>query len=101
MKTLKKIVTILAAAMMLGAFTLGVAQDKKSYTFTGKVEKVNSGDGTLTIDGDNVPGYMSAMKMDYKVDDPKVLKQVKPGDKIKATVYDGDYTLHKVAVDKK
>jgi Cu/Ag efflux protein CusF len=38
------------------------------------------------------------MTMDYKVDDPSVLKKVSPGDQIMATVYDGDFVLHKVQV---
>jgi Cu/Ag efflux protein CusF len=42
---------------------------------------------------------MVAMSMVYKVDDPAILKKVKPGDQIVATVYDGDYVmLHKVQV---
>ena len=41
---------------------------------------------------------MSAMTMNYKVDDPSILDKLKPGDQIMATVYDGDYSLHKVKV---
>jgi Cu/Ag efflux protein CusF len=41
---------------------------------------------------------MDAMTMAYKVDDPAVLKNVKAGDRITATVYEGDMTLHKVQV---
>lgn len=36
--------------------------------------------------------------MDYKVDDSAILKQLKAGDEIMATVYDGDPMLHKVQV---
>ena len=42
---------------------------------------------------------MEAMTMDYKVEDPSVLKKVKPGDQITAKVFDGDFrTLHDVQV---
>jgi Cu/Ag efflux protein CusF len=41
---------------------------------------------------------MDAMTMSYKVDDAAVLKKVKAGDEIMATVYDGDMVLHKVMV---
>lgn len=41
---------------------------------------------------------MAAMTMDYTVDDAAVLKKVRPGDQIMATVYDGDPVLHKVEV---
>lgn len=72
------------------------APAKKSFQFHGKVTAVAS-DG-VTVDGDKVEGWMGKMTMKYKVDDPKVLKTVKPGDEIKATVYEGDLTLHKVQV---
>lgn len=100
MKTLKQFATILAALLTLAAFTLGQAQNKKAFMFHGKVEKVNAGAGTLTVDGEKVDGWMDAMTMDYKVDNPDVLKKIKPGDHIMATVYEGDMTLHKVDVDK-
>jgi len=72
------------------------APAKKSYTFHGKVEAVNA-DG-LTVNGEKVEGWMDAMTMKYKVDDPKVLKKIKAGDEITATVYEGDLSLHKVQV---
>jgi hypothetical protein len=34
--------------------------------------------------------------MSYEVDDPAVLKTIKAGDLITATVYDGDYKLYQV-----
>ncbi len=47
---------------------------------------------------EKVAGWMDAMTMSYKVDDAAVLKSVKVGDEIMATVYDGDMVLHKVMV---
>jgi Cu/Ag efflux protein CusF len=74
------------------------AQNKKSYTFHGKVEAVDANDKSLKVNGEEVKGWMAAMTMDYKVDDPSVIKKVKPGDQIMATVYEGDLVLHKVQV---
>ena len=92
---------ILAAALMFGCLLAvnGFAQDKskgkaKSFTFHGKVEAVT--DKGLTVDGEKVEGLMEAMKMTYPVDKPEVLKMVKVGDNIMATVYEGDMTLHNV-----
>jgi Cu/Ag efflux protein CusF len=68
----------------------------KSHTLAGKVEQV--GKDRLTVNHGKVEGYMDAMTMAYKVDKLDVLKKVKVGDQIKATVYDGDYTLYDVQV---
>ena len=75
------------------------APEKKSYTFHGKVEVVNEGENTLQVNNEKIDGWMVAMSMVYKVDDPAILKKAKPGDQIVATVFDGDYVmLHKVQV---
>lgn len=47
------------------------------------------------INGEKVEGWMEVA---YKVDDAAILKTVKVGDQIMATVYDGDMVLHKVMV---
>jgi Cu/Ag efflux protein CusF len=59
---------------------------------------VNKSARSLSVNGEKVEGWMGAMTMDYKVDDPSILDKVKPGDRITATVYDGDYSLHKVQI---
>ncbi len=99
MKRMQKAITIFAATLVMAALCLAqTSSGKKSFTFHGKVEKVNTAAGSLTIDGEKVDGWMDAMTMDYKVDDPAVLKKVKAGDQITATVYEGDMSLHKVQV---
>lgn len=92
---------ILAGALALGCLLAGnsFAQDKakgeaKSYMFHGKVEAVT--DKGLTVNGEKVEGWMDAMTMTYPVDRLDVLKMVKVGDQIMATVYEGDTTLHNV-----
>ena len=92
---------ILAGALALASLFAANAnaQDAakgKGMTFHGKVEAVT--DKGLTVNGEKVEGWMDAMTMKYKVDDPKILKTVKAGDEITATVYEGDYSLHKVQV---
>src|SRR5690349_8306897 len=88
---------ILAIASLLTANVY--AQDAakgKPMTFHGKVEAVT--DKGLTVNGAKVEGWMDAMTMSYPVDKPDVLKKVKVGDTIMATVYKGDITLHNVQV---
>lgn len=96
MKSASRIIVVLTATALAAGLIL--AQAKKSYEFHGKVEAVDDRSSSLRVNGEKVEGWMAAMTMDYKVDDAAVLKKVKPGDQIMATVYDGDYTLHKVQV---
>ena len=99
MKRLYQLIPILAVVALMTATCLGQsAANKKAYTFHGKVEAVNKDAKNLTVNGEKVEGWMDAMTMNYKVDDPSILDKVKPGDQIMATVYEGDYSLHKVQI---
>jgi Cu/Ag efflux protein CusF len=74
------------------------AEPKKEHVFKGKIESVDEKGKSVTVNGENVEGWMSAMTMSYAVDKADVLKKVKAGDQITAKVYDGDLTLHDVQV---
>ena len=96
----QRILHLLAVALAivcLAGLSATAQQPKgKSHTLAGKVEGVQT--DRLTVNHGKVEGYMDAMTMPYKVDKPDILKQVKVGDQITATVYDGDYTLYDVHV---
>ncbi len=96
----RRILHLLAATLtitcMLGVTATAQQAKGKSHTLEGKVEGVQT--DRLTVNHGKVEGYMDAMTMPYKVDKPDILKTVKVGDRISATVYDGDYTLYDVHV---
>lgn len=99
MKPMSRLISLLGAALLLAALAFGQSSaGKKQYTFHGKVVSVDKNDKSMRVAGEKVEGWMNAMTMDYKVDNPSIINKVKPGDRIMATVYDGDYTLHKVMV---
>ena len=94
-------VVVVIAVMLAVSFTSVYAQQsgKKEHAFRGKVEKVDTKAKVLTVNGENVEGWMSAMTMNYTVDKADVLDKVKAGDQITAKVYDGDFkTLYDVQV---
>ena len=87
MKQLRRSIAVFSVVLMFTVVCFGqAAQSKKTYTFHGKVEAVDNNTKSLKVNGEEVKGWMAAMTMDYKVDDPAVLKKVKPGDQIMATV---------------
>ena len=90
------------SADKMGDMKMGkAAPGKKALTFHAKVEAVDESAQSIKVNGEKVEGWMDAMTMDYKVDNPAILKKVKPGDQIMATVYKGDMTLHNVRIMKK
>jgi Cu/Ag efflux protein CusF len=99
MKTFKRIAALVVMAVIC-LVQAGLAQSKKPMTMKGKVEGVDAAAGTLKVNNEKVEGWMDSMVMDYKVDNPGILKTLKPGDQITATVYEGDMVLHKVQLAK-
>ncbi len=88
---------VVLAAFVAMLLPSAVAQQKgKQFTLKGKVTDV--GKDVLTVDHGNVEGYMGAMTMPYKVDKVDILKAIKTGDQIEATVYADDYTLYNIKV---
>jgi Cu/Ag efflux protein CusF len=75
------------------------AAARPSHPFRGTVQKVDPGAQTVLVSNENVPDWMPPMTMSYRVSNPAILRTLKAGDRVSATVYDGDFTkLYRVRV---
>jgi protein SCO1/2 len=60
------------------------AGPQKTFTIRGKI--VGTDATHVTLDGEDVPGFMEPMVMDYGLKDPSVVSELHPGDRITATI---------------
>lgn len=58
----------------------------KRYPFTGRVVSIDAQAQSAIIDGDNIPGFMEAMAMEYKIKPASILGQLAPGDSISGEI---------------
>jgi protein SCO1 len=68
------------------AFAFGCQSSLRHYELRGKVLAKKEAVAQLTVDHEDIPGFMPAMTMDYAVKDPAGLREVEPGDRITADV---------------
>jgi Cu(I)/Ag(I) efflux system periplasmic protein CusF len=76
-----------------------IAVAQSASGISAKVEKVDESAGKVTLDQAAIPGLdMPAMTMVYKAQDPKMLKSVKAGDKVKFNIdkLNGQLTVTKI-----
>jgi protein SCO1 len=111
MKTSNFCLFLCAFALALAAFTLACQRAKptnaKHFHFTGRIIAIDPQGQSAIIDGDNVPGFMDAMAMSYKIKPASTLSQLAAGDSIAADLIDvepanenaaSDYWLENVKV---
>jgi Cu/Ag efflux protein CusF len=99
-RTLSRILLAALALCCLIAFS-ALAQSnakKKSYTLHGTIQAVKDSEKKVTVKHDKIEGYMGAMTMDYGVPDAAMLKKLKAGDEIAATIYEDEYNLYDIRV---
>jgi protein SCO1/2 len=58
----------------------------KVYQLKGKIVAVKADQNSLAIDGEDIPGFMSAMTMDYSVKSKDSIAGLKAGDAITADI---------------
>jgi protein SCO1/2 len=94
------------ASLLLLACTLvlvsGCQHDSaKHYTLHGQVLGKSARIQQITLNHEEIPGFMAAMAMPYPVEDPKGFAAAQPGDRITADVVvqkDGKYWLDHIAI---
>jgi Cu/Ag efflux protein CusF len=102
-KQCRRCVVLFATILCLTAVANAQRADKKgkkepppfavAFVFKGIVEQLDANAKWVTVTNENIPGWLNYKKMTYKVDNPEVLKTVKPGDRVTAKVYEGDFKV--------
>ncbi|MGO9403070.1 MAG: SCO family protein [Terriglobales bacterium] len=91
----------LTSVVLLLIVSLGCSRTKK-FPLQGEVVAKNPATSEITVNHGDIPGFMPAMAMPYRVKDPAVVQEVQPGDKIAAEAFvskDGnDYWLEDVRI---
>lgn len=84
-----------------GLCCLVSAEDSRPKTgiqFVGEVQSVDAAHRTAMVKHVEIPRYAAQGTSEYSVDNETALKQLRPGDDIRATVYPNDRTLHNIRV---
>ncbi len=71
----------------------------KTYRFTGTVRSVDKDQSTVTIRHDEIPGFMSAMTMPFRVKNRELLDDVHPDDEVEGTLRVSDTASELTALD--
>ncbi|WP_020469101.1 copper-binding protein [Zavarzinella formosa] len=61
----------------------------KIYDVKGKVVSVDAANKRVKLDHEDIPGLMKAMKMEFTVEDAKLLEGLKAGDEVRGTLRSG------------
>ena len=92
---------VLTSVMLLLTVSVGCNRTRK-YPLQGEVVGKNAVTSEITVKHGDIPGFMPAMAMPYRVKDPAVVQELQPGDKIAAEVVIGkdpsDYWLEDVRI---
>ena len=73
-------------ATVLFILTAGCQPNTKQYRLQGHVLAKNEAANQLTVKHEDIPGFMPAMTMPYKVKDSGAVQDVQPGDVISANL---------------
>jgi Cu/Ag efflux protein CusF len=89
--------TFLKRAVIIAAITAGACSrtsQSKQYQLTGQILDVKPETKEVLVKHEDIPGFMPAMTMPYKVEDANLLSGKQPGDLITATLVVGETEAH-------
>jgi len=101
---LRKLKFTSAVVLFVVSFVMVTASQTKSkrYNLRGEVLGKNSATNEITVKHGDIPGFMPAMTMPFKVKNPSVVQELQRGDKIAAEVVvasnGNDYWLENVRI---
>jgi len=97
----KTFYAVLAVILALSACG-GRRANEQRYDLKGRVVGVDRAKGQVSVEHEEIKGYMAPMTMDFELRDPEALKVVEVGDRIQATlvVTDDDYWLESPGIIK-
>jgi protein SCO1/2 len=89
----------LIVAMMIGSACSRTAPTRE-YQLQGQILDVKPETNEVLVKHGDIPGFMPAMTMPYRVEDAKILADKQPGDLITATLVVGETEAHLSRIDK-
>ena len=91
-----------SVAWLIVLLFAGAGCSRRRYPLQGEVVAKSVATGEITVRHGDIPGFMDAMTMPYRVKNPAILQELEPGDKIAADVVIGsdrsDYWLEDVRI---
>jgi len=77
---------IVLVAALTAAAACSRAPEPRKYEVRGQILGINPERQEVLVNHEDIPGFMPAMTMPYKVQDPKLLEGKQPGDLVTATL---------------
>ena len=91
----------LACSKQSGTSTPSTAPKEKTYAMTATIVSRDPTKNTVNLDNKEVPGEMTAMKMDYELRGAKVTKLPADGTPVVVTVHDANGSYYVTGVTPK
>jgi Cu/Ag efflux protein CusF len=85
-------VLLLAACGVAQEESGDTAAEPQAFAFVGTVERVDTQARIVAVRNEDIPGWMMAMTMNFVLDQPDLVDSLEVGDRITATVYEGNFT---------